>query len=205
MQIKQPEKILKDIRILREDLQKSGIKLPPGLAGTYGEVLAYQAMQKYFEPKGYIVEFGSGQSKADIRLVKGRQAINVEIKTSRLKEEWFGIGYGFAINIKDCKIHPKAIYKHPGRGKLLGDFCYFDYLVTVTLSQDLSKHNFYIFPKLFLETNEKDLRNRSQRFNSGTHRIIFAEKPLNTDEVTLFDKRLMKNRAKFKNAWKIIK
>jgi hypothetical protein len=76
---------------------------------------------------------------------------------------------GFAINIKPCKIHTKAFYKHPSRGKLPGDFCYFDYIVLVTLSKDLELSKFYIFPKEFLIKNELNIRNRSARFNRGTH------------------------------------
>jgi hypothetical protein len=205
MQIKQPEKLLKDIRIIRGDLAKSGIKLPPSLAGIYGEVLAYQKMKKYFEPKGFVVEFGSGQSKADIQLVKNRKVINVEIKTSRLKEEWFGTGFGFAINIKRCKSHKNVFFKHPSRGDLPGDFCYFDYIVTIALKNDLSGADFYVFPKAFIIEHEPDLRNKNERFKSGSHRIIFPVKPSGTKEITKFDIKLMKNRSKFKNAWNLIK
>jgi hypothetical protein len=205
MQIKQPEKLLNDIQTIRLDLQKNGMNLPPSLAGIYGEILAYQTMKKYFEPKGWQVEFGSGQNRADIQLIKNRQVVNVEIKTSRLKEEWFGVGYGFAINIKRCRTHPKVVFAHPSRGELPGDFCYFDYIVTVTLSPDLSKFNFYVFPKSFLIKNEEQIRNKSARFKSGTHRIVFAEKPLPTKELTAFDKNLMRNRQKYRNAWHLIK
>jgi hypothetical protein len=205
MQIKEPEKILKDIRTIRKDLEKNEINLPPSLAGIYGEVLVYQEMKKHFEPKGYKVEFSSGQTRADIQLVKDRKVINVEVKTSRLKEEWFGVGYGFAINIKPCKTHTSAFYNHSNRGKLPGDFCYFDYIVLVTLSKDLEQFKFYIFPKAFLIKNELHIRNRSARFNRGTHRMIFAEKPLPTSEITPFDKKLMKNRNKYASAWKMIK
>lgn len=205
MQIKQPEKLLQDIRIIREDLEKNGIRLPPNMAGIYGEILVYQAMKKYFEPKGYTVEFGSGQSRADIQLVKDKHVINVEVKTSRLKEEWFGIGYGFAINLKKCKTHPAVNYNHPSRGNLSGDFCYFDYLVTVTLSEDLNKFKFYVFPRSFFVKHEEVLRNKNERFKSSTHRIIFAEKPRLTKELTAFDKRLMAGRGKLRNAWNLIK
>lgn len=205
MQIKQPDKILKDIRIIREDLEKNSINLPPSLAGIYGEVLAYQVMKKYFEPKDIKVEFSSGQTRADIQLVKDGKTTNVEVKTSRLKEEWFGVGYGYAINVKPCRIHPNATYKHPSRGIVKGDFCYFDYIITVTLARDLSKFKFYVFPRSFLEKNEPHIRNRSARFKSGTHRIIFAEKPLPTNEITAFDKKLMRDRKKYLNAWGSIK
>ena len=161
-------------------------------------------MKKIFGSKGFDVEYNSGQNRADTQLIKGKEKINVEIKTSRLKEEGYGLGYGFAIKVKKCLKHPSAYYMHPRHGKILGDFCYFDYMVLVTLASDLSSHNFYILPKAFLENNEKMIRNKSARFNNGTHRIIFAEKPVSTTELTSFDKQLMKDKKKYLNNWKII-
>lgn len=205
MKIKNPQKLLNDIEAFRSDLNAEGIKLSPNLAGIYGEILAWKKLNEIFSPEGFEVDFGSGQSKADIQLIKGRQTINVEIKTSRLKKEWFGEGYGFAINIKKCKAHPNASFAHQHRGALLGDFCYFDYLIAVSLLDDLSRYNFYIFPKSFLLKHEKELRNKNLRFNSSTHRIIFAVKPEKTKELTSFDKKLMKENKKYKNAWSLIR
>ena len=113
--------------------------------------------------------------------------------------------YGFAINIKKCKLHPRAIYIHPKKGKIEGDFCYFDYLLIVTLSDDLKKQKFYVFPRKFLEANKRHLRNKSKHFSSGSHRIIFVEKLKNSEEITSLDKHLSRNKKKYQNAWHLIK
>ena len=197
----QPDKILNDIRRLKNDLDKFGLTIPPSLVGIYGELLAYQKIKRLFGPRGYKVVLGAGQSKADIQLIKQDTKINVEVKTSRLKDEWYGKGYGFAINIKKCKTHEDKRFKHPKKGELSGDFCYFDCVVAVVLLRNLNNHEFYVFPKSFIEKNEKFLRNRNARFNSSTHRIIFAVEPKTTSELTSFDKRLSKTRSKYKNAW----
>ena len=206
-EIKQSEikKVIKDILVLRDDLVRIGHRVTPDIAGFYGEVMAWQKLQNIFGTKGYKVKFGSGQSRADIELWKGNKKINVEVKTSRLKKEGPGTLYGFAINIKKCKLHPEAILIHPKRGKVKGDFCYFDYLLAVTLSDDLRKVKFYVFPKKFLGAHEQYLRNRSRRFSSATHRIIFVEKPSDPEEITKFDRHLVKNRKRFESAWHLIK
>ncbi|HHT9138111.1 MAG TPA: hypothetical protein ACFYEK_12830 [Candidatus Wunengus sp. YC60] len=199
------DKVIKDILILRKDLQLIGHRVTPDIAGFYGELLAWKRLRKAFGTKDYAIKFGSGQSKADIMLWKKNRKINIEVKTSRLKEEWFGVGYGFAINIKKCRLHPSRNFQHPKRGRVVGDFCYFDYLLAVLLSEDLRKARFYIFPRQFLEKNEHHLRNRNKRFSSATHRIVFIEKAKKTDEVTKFDKSLAKNKRQFENAWHLIK
>jgi len=198
------QKVMKDILILKKDVEKIGHKVSPDIAGFYGELLAWVQLRNVFEKKGYAVKFGSGQSKADIVLHKGVKRINIEVKTSRLKEEWFGIGYGFAINIKRCGEHPGRMLLHPKRGRVHGDFCYFNYLLAVLLSDDLRKARFYVFPRKLLEKNEVSLRNRNKRFSSSTHRIIFLEKPRRTDEITRFDRLFLKSKKKFENAWSLI-
>lgn len=199
------DKVLKDILVLRNDLQKIDHKIPPDVVGFYGELLAWNQLRTVFGKKGYSVSLGSGQSKADILLWKGNEKLNIEVKTSRLKKEQPGMVYGFAINIKKCKLHPSATYNHPKKGMIKGDFCYFDYLFIVTLSDDLKKRNLYVFPRKFLEDNEKSLRNKSKRFSSGSHRIIFIEKLKNPEEITIMDRHLSKNREKYRNAWRLIK
>ena len=129
--------LLNDIAQLKTDLDNAKKKLPPGLAGMYGEILVWKELEKRFMKKGFRVEFGSGQSRADIVLYKDNKKINVEVKTSRLKEEGFGKGYGFAINLKKCKNHTGK-YNHPSRGEIFGDFCYFDFIVAVSLSDNLN-------------------------------------------------------------------
>ncbi|OHB07503.1 MAG: hypothetical protein A2W64_03930 [Candidatus Zambryskibacteria bacterium RIFCSPLOWO2_02_39_10] len=197
--------LLKDIAQLKTDLDNAKMKLPPGLAGMYGEILVWKELEKRFMKKGFRVEFGSGQSRADIVLYKDNKKINVEVKTSRLKEEGFGKGYGFAINLKKCKNHTGK-YNHPSRGKIFGDFCYFDFIVAISLSNNLIP-SFYIFPNKFIKDNEKLLRNQSRQFKSHTHRIIFIEKEKKkkSREITSFDRKMKKLKDKYKNAWHLIK
>ncbi len=193
----QIKKIIKDILALRDDVEKIGHRVSPDIAGFYGELIVLDKLKHFFGPKEYEVKFGSGQSKADIVLVGGSKKINIEVKTSRLKEEWFGVGYGFAINIKKCKKHKRSLI-HPKRGKVFGDFCYFDYLIAVLLSEDLRTYKLYIFPRNFFEKHEAILRNKNKRFSSATHRLIFPDRRMNkTKEVTSFDKRFMKSRDRF--------
>ena len=199
------EKVLKDILILRDDVKKLNNKVTPGLAGFYGELLAWKQLRMFFGKQGYHVAFGAGASKADIVLHKGNKKINIEVKTSRLKREQPGMVYGFAINIKKCKLHPTASYIHPKKGKIKGDFHYFDYLLIVTLSEDLNSPKFYILPRTFLEKNEHSIRNRSKHFSSGSHRVIFIEKEKDPEEITSFDRNLTRNKKKYQNAWHLIK
>ncbi len=195
--------LLGDITKLKIDLDNVGMKLPPGLAGMYGEISAWKELEKRYHKKGFEVRFGSGASKADIVLVKNNEKINIEVKTSRLKDEGFGTGYGFAVNIKKCKNH-KIAFEHPKKGKIYGDFCYFDFVLVITLSDNLEP-TFYIFPNEFIKKHEKTLRNRSTRFSSHTHRLLFIEKEKELNEVTNFDRKMKKLKNKFKNAWYLIK
>jgi len=63
--------------------------------------------------------------------------VPVNQELTLLKEEGFGKGYGFAINLKKCKNHTGK-YNHPSRGEIFGDFCYFDFIVAVSLSDNLN-------------------------------------------------------------------
>ncbi len=152
------------------------MKLPPGLAGMYGEILVFQKMQKVFKGTRFSVNFFSGQKGADMQLTDGREKINVEIKTSRLKDEGSGIWQGAALNIKKCRSGKHTnVYNHPKRGKVSGDFCYFDFLVFVALDESFSKPRFFIIPRSFIEKNEVLFRNAHKRFSSATHRIIISD------------------------------
>ena len=70
------DKVLKDILVLRNDLQKIDHKIPPDVVGFYGELLAWNQLRTVFGKKGYSVSLGSGQSKADILLWKGNEKLN---------------------------------------------------------------------------------------------------------------------------------
>ncbi len=94
------QKLLQDIKALKRDLERNSIRLPPGLAGMYGEILAWQELEKRFGKIGYEVEYYSGQKGADLILKKGKTKIQIEIKTSPLKDEGFGLWYGAALAIK---------------------------------------------------------------------------------------------------------
>lgn len=171
-----PKILLENILKLKKDLEFQGMKLPPGLAGMYGEILAFKKLQEIFRENRFSVKFFSGQKGADIQLLNGDEKINIEIKTSRLKEEGFGKYYAAALNIKKCpgKRH-NSFYQHPTRGKIIGDFCYFDYVIFVALSENFLKTKFYIIPRSFIEKNEIALRNTNRRFSSATHRIIISD------------------------------
>lgn len=196
-----PQILLTDISKLKTDLETQGMKLPPGLAGMYGEILVFQKMQEVFAKTKLSVEFFSGQKGVDIQLTNGREKINVEIKTSRLKEEGFGMWYGAALNIKKCRSGKHTnVYNHPKRGKVLGDFCYFDYLVFVALVEDFSVAEYYVIPRTFIEKNEKLLRNTHRRFSSATHRIIISDGRQMPD-MSPEQKKLIKATEAFKDEW----
>lgn len=193
------DKIINDIEILEKDLRVIGMRVSPDIVGFYGEVLVWRELKKHL--LDYEVDFGSGQSKADIVLWKDKKRINIEVKTSRLKEEWHGLGYGYALNVKKCRKHLDAFYDHPKRNRIQGDFCYFDYLVAVLLSDDLKEKHFYIFPRDLIIEHEADLRNKNTRFSSATHRMVFLGKTKETDEITAFDRYLGEHRNEFENNW----
>lgn len=203
--MKNTQILLKSILKLKKDLEAQGLRLPPGLAGMYGEILAYEKLEKHFSKKGVETVYFSGQKGADIQLRKKGKVINIEVKTSRLKKENPGVLYGFAINIKKCR-HHSGTFNHPTRGKINGDFCYFDYLLAVAMPDNFKNAKLYVFPRAYIREHEKTLRNRSKQFSSVTHRLIFVEdeRPGNT-EITKFDRDLTKRRRKFKDAWNLIK
>ena len=197
------KRAIQDIKKLDFDLRYLGKRATPDIVGFYGELLVWKELKSRFGWQGYKISIGQGQTRADIKMEKKGTPLNIEVKTSRLKKEWFGEGYGLAINIKRCKSHKGIIFEHPRKGKIEGDFCYFDYLIAVLLSDDLKKKEFYIFPKSFFIDNEKELRNRNKRFSSATHRLVFIKNENQSEEITEFDRNLAKNRNKYKN-WEII-
>ncbi len=198
---------IKDIEKLELDLHKIGMRSTPDIVGFYGELLVWKELKSKFDWQGYKIGLGSGQSRADILLTKNNKRINIEVKTSRLKNEWYGSGYGVALNIKKCKNqeHQKRHLIHPKKGEVFGDFCYFDYLVFVKIGDNLNDPKFYIFSQDYLYKNEESLRNFNKRFSSATHRIIFIQKKKYTQEITKLDLIHTKNSKKFQNKWSLIK
>lgn len=75
-----PPILLADILKLKMELEAQGMKLPPGFAGMYGEILAFQKMRRVFNGAKFSVNFFAGQKGADMQLVSGRKKINVESK-----------------------------------------------------------------------------------------------------------------------------
>lgn len=198
--------LLQDILRLKKDLEKQDMRLPPGLAGMYGEILVFQKIQKIFKKKGYIAKYFSGQKGADLQMLISKDILNIEVKTSRLKEEGFGLWYGAALNIKKCtKLeHQKVFYSHPKKRKIFGDFCYFDYLIFVALNEQY-KPKFYVIPRTFIEKNKESLQNKHTRFLSATHRIIISNGAMPSLPDIKTQKSLIKRTEKFENRWDLIK
>lgn len=201
--VKYIKRAITDIEKLNSDLRCLGKRATPDIVGFYGELLVWKKLKSLFGWQGYKIKLGQGQSRADIVMEKNGERLNIEIKTSRLKHEWFGEGYGFAINIKKCTRHRGKLFKHPKKGEIEGDFCYFDYLVAVLLSEDLKKREFRIFHRSFFEDNEKNLRNINKRFSSATHRLIFIKTDSRSKEIMKFDRNLVKNKNMHKD-WNMI-
>jgi len=203
--VKDIKRAIVDIEKLNLDLGRLERRATPDIVGFYGELLVWKELKSRFERMGYEINLGNGQSRADIVMKKGNDTIGVEIKTSRLKNEWYGEGYGAALNVKQCGVHSRRFIKHPKRGEVCGDFCYFNYLIFVQLPENFKNPKFFIFTRDYLWNNEKQLRNINKRFSSATHRIIFIKKQKTTPEITQLDISHTKNQTKFKNNWSIIK
>jgi hypothetical protein len=199
--MKNPEILIKDIQKLKKDLDSQEVKLPPGVAGMYGEILVVKKLQQVVTKSKSKFEVGyySGQKGADIQLKNGHNILNIEVKTSRLKNEGFGMWYGVALNIKKCKKHNK-VYIHPKKAEIEGDFCYFDYVVFVALANDLLKAKYYVIPRSFIEKYEKLLRNDHKRFTSATHRIIVSDGTQMPD-MSPEQKRLIRATEVFQDKW----
>ncbi len=198
-----PTLLLRDILKLKKDLEKYELNLAPGLAGMYGELLVWQELEKRFGRK-YKVKFVSGQGKADFILESDKGNIKIEVKTSRLKDEGFGLWYGAALNIKRCNIseHSDRYIIHKKKGKIIGDFCYFNYLIFVKLNDDF-KAKFYIFETGYLWKNLKLLTNTHPRFNNSTSRIILSNGKL-MPKLNSRQLRLIKEMEKYRNKWSVI-
>ena len=195
------ERAIKDIENLNRDLMRLNRRATPDIVGFYGELLVWKELKSRFERWGYSVDLGQGQSRADLVMIKNGRKVNIEVKTSRRKKEWHGEGYGFALNIKKGRNGEKIVLRHSKRGRVNGSFGYFDFLIGVLLSDDLKKKEFYIFPRAFIEKNEKVMRNTDARFSSATHRLVFLGEPSISKLITNFDRAFVKGKAEFKNGW----
>jgi len=182
---------------LKNAFEKIDQKPPPYLFGMYGELKVAVELEKRF-PNARL-EFKSGQSKSDISLIKNQKSSHIEVKTSRLKKEWYGEGYGFALHVKKCSEHPEAQFLHKKRGKLKGDLCYFNFLVCVCLSENL-KAKYYIFSREELNQNLKDIKNKSSRFSHSPYRIIIPIKP-RLEQLKTFDIKIYKFPEEYVDRW----
>lgn len=89
---------------------------PTHLLSTFGEFPVYLELKNLFSNSKICFK---RKARADIAI----DSVNIEIKTSNLKRDQYGEGYGFALHVKKCKQHPEAFFNHPRRGRIQGDFC----------------------------------------------------------------------------------
>jgi len=110
------------------------------------------------------------------------------------------------LNIKKCKKHPDAIFYHPTRGEIFGDFCYLDYLICVT-SRNERHFDFYIFSRGELNEIKTKIENKSKRFSHASHRILIPLNPYSKKGILYndFDLELAKDKTNFKGRWDKIK
>ena len=132
-----PQLLREDILKLKKDFETAGLKLPPGLAGIYGELLVFEKLRDLLGADA--IQYDPGQTRrADMRIEKNGKKVSLEVKTSRLKDEGFGWWYGAALDIKRCRRHPNATFNHRKKGAVQGDFCYFDFVVFVKLDDNFN-------------------------------------------------------------------
>lgn len=187
---------------LKKELESQGERLPPGLTGMFGELMAFKKLKSMMGKKIGIRYF-TGQKGADIQLVSGLKTLNIEIKTSRLKDEGHGLWYGAALNIKKCNKH-KRPFDHPRKGPMIGDFCYFDFILFVTLNESFTNSEFYVIPRSFVEKNENLLQNKHSRFSNATHRIYLSNGESMPRDMAREQKTLIKKTELFKDRWDLL-
>jgi hypothetical protein len=184
------ETIKSDIKKLGNDMNKIGRRLPPYLLAVYGEIVALIELKRRLGNK-YEIKYKGGQSKFDIELISKenqRNKISIDVKTSTYKNEFYGRGFGWALDKKKCKIHRKE------------DFCYFNYLVLIGID-DKNRMRFFIFSR---EETKNVPPNTSKRFKKSSNRIVMAFE-VNRKNITGWDLNLMKNLDKYEDKWNKIK
>lgn len=194
---------IKSIIKLGNYLKKiKGGPFPTELLSTYGELKVFLKLKELFPTSD--IRF-KRKAKADISL----ESVNIEVKTSNLKQEDFGKGYGFALHVKKCKAHPNAFIEHPKRGKVRGDFCYFDYLICVAVDEnDFNNPLFYIFTRDEINGLTDKIQNKSKRFWFSPYRILIPIDPDPKQKGILyndFDLSLATDKSEYKNRWDKIK
>jgi len=168
------------------------------LLSTLGELKVFLELKRQFPDSE--ISF-KGKARADI-LVDG---VNIEVKTSNLKREDYGVGYGFALHVKKCRRHPQARIEHTRRGPITGDLCYLDYLICVAIDEkNLENPTYYIFSREELNNNAPKLVNKSKRFWWALYRILIPVEPYLIQKGILYNDfylQLAKDRDKFKDRW----
>ena len=196
------QSIIQKIIELGTSLKKMrGGPFPTDLISTLGELQVYLELETRFP--NHKLQF-KRKARADISLDK----FNFEVKTSNLKKEDYGKGYGFALHIKKCKDHPNVGFNHKKRGQINGDFCYLDYLVCVAANEkNLLNPDYYIFSRNELDSKAPKIVNKSPRFWFAPYRILLPIEPDIKQKGKIYDDFDLQLRedARFKNNWRKIK
>ena len=89
VKVKDIKRAIVDIEKLNLDLQRLDRRATPDNVGFYGELLVWKELKSRFGWQGYKIDLGNGQIQADIVMEKGGKKLKIEVKTSRLKNEWY--------------------------------------------------------------------------------------------------------------------
>ncbi len=200
--MKNSQLLREDILRIKKDFEAEGMNLPPGLAGIYGELLAFEKLRDLLGEEA--VEYDPGQTRrADIWLEKNKKKLFIEIKTSRLKDEGFGWWYGAALDVKTCQKHLDTTFNHRKKGVVRGDFCYFDFVVFIKLDENFNAE-FFIIPRDFIEKNQKLLINNHPRFLSSSHRILVSNGGKMPDKLEEKYHPVIRATEAYKDRWGLI-
>lgn len=75
--MKDPQRLLNQLLKLKREFEDQGRQLPPGIAGTYGEILAYKKLKEKLG-KYVSVRLFSGQRGADIEIARAQKKLELE-------------------------------------------------------------------------------------------------------------------------------
>jgi hypothetical protein len=186
------KEIVTDIKKLQEDLDKIGKRLPPSILAIYGEIIACIKLTETIGEK-YYIKYRGGQAKSDIEIeskTNPKDKKLIDVKTSSFKEkEYYGTGFGWALDKKKCSIHNQK------------DFCYFDFLILVGIERS-GKERFFVFSR---DEVMNAPPSTSKRFKRHSNRIVMAFENVNYENVTSWDLDLIKNLDRYENRWDKIK
>lgn len=181
------KEIVNDIKRLEKNLHKIGRRLPPSILAMYGEIMACIKLTEMVGEK-YYIKYKGGQAKIDVEIImKTDPKIKklIDVKTSTFKDEYYGTGFGWALNKKKCKIHNQ------------NDFCYFDFLILVGIDKS-GKERFFVFSR---DEVMNAPPSTSKRFKRHSNRIVMAFENVNYDYVTGWDRDIIENLKRYENRW----